>query len=96
MLEVLLLLPPPDGVDDGELQQREEDKTGAGQEPNVNEFHIVDLRKYDYKNYASWATLVLEVKGSQRNEKKSLQFLHNKARIHIKPYKSLYLTSKSY
>ena len=39
-----IILPPPDSVDHGKLQEGEEDETGAGQEPNVNEFHIVHLQ----------------------------------------------------
>ena len=37
------LLSPPNGVDNGKLQQRQEDKAGAGEEPDVDELDIVDL-----------------------------------------------------
>ena len=39
-----ILLPPPDSIDHSKLQEGEEDEAGAGQEPNVNEFHIVHLQ----------------------------------------------------
>ena len=42
--EAQILLPPPDSVDHSKLQEGEEDEAGAGQEPNVNEFHIVHLQ----------------------------------------------------
>ena len=38
------ILPPPDGVDDGELDEREKDKAGAAQEPGVHQFEVGNLQ----------------------------------------------------